>query len=186
MGRDLHVDVGEDIKQQIRSYPKREYVWPYKVMLEKDGHDLRTYEDHMRRLAQYHIDLDGKYLLELKEGYGKTKGPCFYLDPPEDLPSKAELERSQQFFDRSQDIKGVSLLVGIMVLMQALSPQKNMEKERREGYDSSNNSLTFDEEKESQFRICDICGHQVTADEIQDPYACHCSPMSGRKLEYFS
>jgi len=114
LGRDLHEDVAQDIERQIKEYGKGEPIWPYRVREEKNGHDIRTYRAHMKRLAHEGRDLNGKTLIELPV-------PSFYVDPEGDEVSKMAREAiEEERASSAKDCLGSLLVVSGLCLAPLL------------------------------------------------------------------
>ena len=114
MGRGLHENVAQNIEEQIKEYSKGEPIWPYRVKKEKNGHNLRTYTAHMKRLVREGNDFNGKRLIELPV-------PSFYVDPEGDEVSKMARETNME--ERSSSAKnclGSVLLVSGLCLSPLL------------------------------------------------------------------
>jgi len=97
--------VALDIEKQIEEYGKGESIWPHRVKKEKNGHDIRTYEVHMERLAREDKDFNGKKLIKLPNH-------SYYVDPEEDEVSKMVRETNME--ERLSSAKNClgSLLLG--------------------------------------------------------------------------
>jgi hypothetical protein len=98
LGRNLHSDVKEHVKNLLKTYPVGVAVWSYKLYCSLGG-DVRTYAQHLRKLAENREPIDGKKLHRLPD-------PAFVVVPLEDpfpaigeFPLLDTLQRAREFLD---------------------------------------------------------------------------------------